>query len=215
MPPVNPIPPLRAPLGVAGLRRLAALAGVALVLAVGLVVGAGAGGPAGSGLPGARAAAADPTDVFVGVVDRARGAGSGASRYVTFDVTVLSVYLGDISTEEVQVTSTPAFFDCPTRQVERGQQYAFRLVGDGDALVASQCGDVRAATATVRNALGRTYPDVRSPVDSSATFDDVTFATADLGAPMEFTRAAAPGAALVLAGLLGLLVARRFARRPA
>jgi len=184
-------------------RAARALLGGVLLLAATAGVGAGA----------APASAADPTDVFVGVVDQARAnPGPGGERTATYDVTVLSVYLGGVRTEEVEVTSTPAFFSCPTRRVTAGQQYAFRVAEQGGELVADACGDVRSATASVRRALSRTYPDVRPPVATAPAFDDVEYTSADLGEPTEFTRAAAPGAALVIVGLLGLLVARRFAR---
>ena len=129
----------------------------------------------------------------------------------TYDVQVERVFKGSISTETVQVTSSRTSKACERLVLEPDGAYVFFVENDGSALTADTCGGTGAASgrlvARVRQMLGEGRPPV-PPQPEQAAFTRVADAE-----PPTLTRTAAPGIALVLAGLLGLVVVRRVGSR--
>jgi hypothetical protein len=130
----------------------------------------------------------------------------------TYDVQVETVFKGSISTETVQVTSSRTSRSCERLVLDPDHAYVFFVENDRSSLTADTCGGTRAASgrlvAGVRQLLGEGRPPVPAQPEQ-AVFTRVADAE-----PPTLTRTAAPGIALVLAGLLGLVVVRRVGSRP-
>jgi hypothetical protein len=144
--------------------------------------------------------------VFSGTVSMASGpTTSGKRQVMSYDVKVDRVYKGDITSTTVTVKSNADPTKCGLRDLTSGTRYLFFVrVNDESALLADQCGGTGLAknskTQKVKAILGPgTNPTPPKPEE--ATFERV--ADSD---PPELTRLAAPGAAMVLVGLLGLMV---------
>lgn len=148
--------------------------------------------------------------VFSGVVlDSTRNrAGSGADQDV-YRVEADTVYQGDITAARVEVVSPGT--SCGLGGIQRDESYIFFVTARGTELRADQCGGSGSASkrriGAVEKALGP-----GTSLDAEPTPTEVSFTPVDDGAPQSLTRLAAPGAALVLIGLLGLLVVRRASR---
>lgn len=158
--------------------------------------------------------AKDANAVFTGTVtdvaseqkaDGQRGA------TMTYDVQVDRVYKGAVSSSTVQVTSERSGSSCGLGQLPADRRYAFFTKASGSELSATSCGGTARASAKlvaeIENVLGSGHDPV-PPEPDKAVFTQV-----GPGAPTSVTRLAAPGAALVLVGLLGLLVVRRVGSR--
>lgn len=144
--------------------------------------------------------------VFSGVL---ADASSGKQRTV-LDVRADTLYKGDLTMSEVEVVSDAG--SCTLTDLKADTSYVFFVVEDGGDLVADQCGGTAKAsdrfTGKVERLLGPGEAlDAPEPEQQAAEFTLVEGAE-----PETFTRLAAPGAALVLVGLLGLFVVRRRAR---
>lgn len=144
--------------------------------------------------------------VFSGSVTAATRSGTG----IVHDVAVDRVYRGAIDTETVQVQTVPAR-RCALGRLADGQAYVFFVGGGGEPWVAANDGGTSPATPElvqrVEGLLGEGRPPV-PPAPEEAVFTPV----AD-GEPRRFTRVAAPGLAMILVGLLGLVVVRGLGRR--
>jgi hypothetical protein len=155
------------------------------------------------------------SDVFTGTVTGVRSTGSARRGTVTYAVAVERVYRGGVRTDHVTVTTRRARSTCGVDRLRAQRRYVFLAKASGSDLVLEACG----GTAAARPALVRQVEQVLgkgrapSPVAPPSPPATATFTPVSASRPAGVTRLAAPGAALVLAGLLGLVVVRRLARR--
>ena len=126
-------------------------------------------------------------------------------------VTVDLVYQGKIDTEIVMVQTDRNLAQCSLGQLVTGSEYMFFVTGTGDPWYAAGDSGTRVSDPTVvtevEAVLGQGTPPVE-PAPEKAVFTPV-----ETSEPQSLSRSAAPGAALVLIGLLGLLLVRGLARR--
>lgn len=190
-------------------------------------------------LAGAAPRVTEPDDVFTAMIERVErdpGTAGRPARY-TYTVQVQQVY-GDsvVSSVRVRVQTSADFGECGTRPESPGQAlYVWRLTRRDDALVADGCRDVLRATELRTAGLEATYGAPRAPTESTpqeppVEFPAVTYscpetseavsdvadaeaACEEVAAPQAFDRAAAPGLALIIIGVLGWIVVARLGRR--
>lgn len=201
----------------AAARRLLA---VCLLAAAVVVVGAPAGTAASAPDACSRVTAAqsveDADAVFTGTVTGVERADRSADDVLfAHAVTVELVFKGPVGTEAVTVATRP-----PNRRsaglgaLEQGETYLFFVRGvdtDPAVFVAGGCSGTSLAVGELVTRVEQLLGEGRSPVPPAAP--EATFERVDGSEPAAFTRAAAPGLALVLIGLLGLVVVRRLGRR--
>jgi len=192
-------------------RRLLAAAGAA---AVGLVVLATpAPAPAAPGCPdpGIDQAIARADVVFRGEVTRVGAAqGSGRTATRTYRVTADRVYKSSLVTDRVVVTARTGT-RCALPKLRVGTRYIFFATEHGSRLMAT--------TSTAKATTRLTHQVIRR-LGNGAEPQETPPAAAQLtrvaGAePPALSRLLAPGAALVIVSLLGLLVLGRLGRRTA
>jgi hypothetical protein len=201
-------------------RLLTTLLGAALTALVVL----GAGGPVAAAKPHKKPPDCPPVTVsdstkaamavFSGVVTDVQGAprpdGQRGAIY-TQTVTVDLVYQGKITTETVTVQTDRNRVDCSLGALTKDVDYMFFVTGTGEPWLAGGTSGTRVTDATVEaqvvRLLGEGVPPIK-PTPETAVFTPV-----DTREPQSLSRAAAPGAALVLVGLLGLVVVRGVSRR--
>ena len=197
------------------------------LLAASLAAGALAllGGPADAAptapdaCPGVtQAEATESADVvFTGTVaSRTRSKGSG-TREFAHEVDVELVFKGPISTSTVPVVTRDADRTIPgLGPLEEGERYlVFGRVVEAEGspvIVAGGCSGTGVAAADAVTRIEVLLGAGRPPVAPAQP--DPQFTSVDGADPDSFTRTAAPGLALILIGLLGLVVVRRLNRRP-
>jgi hypothetical protein len=143
--------------------------------------------------------------VFTGTVSER----TASQRSVAFEVDVDLVYKGE-AVEQATVRTPSGEKACGVPDLKVDQDYVWYVAEDGETLTATKDGGTTRATPAhvqqVENLLGQgTSPTPPVPVE--ATFTTVA------GETTELTRLAAPGAALVIVGLLGLLLVGALGRR--
>ncbi len=143
--------------------------------------------------------------VFSGTVSMASGPTTAGKRQImSYDVKVDRVYKGDISSLTVTVKSDADESRCGLTGMTAENRYLFFVRAQDPNLLANSCGGTGPATSArtqrIVALLGAGTTPVR-PSPEKATFDRVANAE-----PASLTRLAAPGAAALLVGLLGLMV---------
>ncbi|GCD90057.1 hypothetical protein NLS1_20630 [Nocardioides sp. LS1] len=190
----------------AALRLVAALliAGCSVVV---LGQGPASACPAASGSGTTQDHTMNVSDVFTGDVAGV----TRTDRTITYDVRVDRVYKGDVQTADVLVTTSARARSCTGVELTNGRSYVFfAQAGGSDLSIARADGTARAGDQLVKQ-VERLLGDGHAPTPpepKTATFTRVAHAE-----PPTLPRLAAPGLALVLVGLLGLLVVRRVGSR--
>jgi hypothetical protein len=200
--------------------RFRALA-AALAVVTSVVLGAWAAAPAGADEPvvkcpfisvadSSKAAMAVFTGTVTAVTKQEKPAGERGAYYLQ-DVTVTRVYQGEIETETVQVRSEKVPKACSLGELAVGTEYMFFAVSSGDPWIAESGGGTVPVDPVVVEKVERVLGQGRDPVPPAP--ESAEFTPVQTGEPTTLTRAAAPGVALVLIGLLGLIVVRGLSRR--
>ena len=184
----------------------------------------GAGGPAEAAKPHTKVPACPPvtvrdsskaaTAVFSGVVtdvQRTERTDGLPGAIYTQTVTVDMVYQGNITTETVSVQTDRNRAICSLGALAVDTEYMFFVIGTGDPWLASGTSGTRISNETVVAQVVRLLGDGEGPIEPPP--ETAVFTPVDTSDPQSFSRSAAPGAALVLVGLLGLVVVRGVSRR--
>ena len=145
--------------------------------------------------------------VFTGTV-----AATSGTRRPTFEVAVQRVYDGDIDTATVQVKDSAGGTAGALDDRSLGETYAFFVKSDGAAFVADACSGSTRSTERVVARVERILGDGRDPVPPAPPDATITVVGEER---TSVERLAAPGAALVLVGLLGLVLVAAIGRRRA
>ena len=135
----------------------------------------------------------------------------GKPATATYDVQVETVFKGSISTETVQVTSSRTSRACERLVLDPDRDYVFFVENDGSSFTADTCSGTRPASGRMVDEVRQLLGEGRPPVPAQP--EQATFTRVADAEPPTLTRTAAPGVALVLVGLLGLVVVRRVGSR--
>lgn len=131
--------------------------------------------------------------------------------YFLQDVTVDLVYQGEVESESVQVRSEKTPKECSLGELEVGTTYMFFVASSGDPWIAQSTGGTRVADAEVVAKVTELLGEGSSPIPPAP--ESAEFTPVNNEPPTTLSRAAAPGLAMVLIGLLGLVVVRGLGRR--
>ena len=152
-------------------------------------------------------------DVFTGVLTGATSEVVDRRKVTTYRVEVKTLYKGNLSAGTVKVASRET--SCGLGALPADRRYVWFVTASGGDLSADQCGGTAPASdrlvERVETLLGKGEPlggggGGGAPEAEQPSAEFTRVADAD---PEPLTRLAAPGAALVLVGLLGLFVVRR------
>jgi hypothetical protein len=157
-----------------------------------------------------KAAMAVFTGQVTAVTKQEKPAGEPGAYYLQ-DVTVTRVYQGEIDTEAVQVRYEKVPKACSLGELVVGTEYLFFVVSSGDPWIAESGGGTVPVDAEVVEKVERVLGEGRDPVPPPP--ESAEFTPVQTGEPTTLSRAAAPGLALILVGLLGLVVVRGLTRR--
>jgi hypothetical protein len=147
--------------------------------------------------------------VFRGVVDKARPVkGKGKARIRTYKVKADRVYRASLVTDSVVVTAAVGTA-CPPPTLAEGKRYIFFVTEQGSRLMATPA-TARATKKLTRQVVAKLGNGNLAPPPPPVT---ATFTRVADAAPTSVSRLLAPGAALLIISLLGLVVVGRRGRR--
>jgi hypothetical protein len=192
-------------------RALGALIPTVVVGAAVLAGGPASAGPALAPCPQRSLAkeAKQADVVFRGAVDKVRPAkGKGAQRTRTYKVTADRVYQSSLVTDSVIVTAEVGAA-CPPPTLVAGKRYIFFVTEDGSRLVSTSA-TARASKKLTDQVVAKLGDGAQPRPSRAATAEFTKVAGAS---PPRLSRLLAPGAALLIVSLLGLLVVGRIGRR--
>lgn len=169
----------------------------------------------------APAGAACPTDpmpglaaapvVFTGVVQSSAPTPT-PKNYLNWvsQVTVDHIYQGSVTTNSVQVSTWQKAHGCGARQLTTGQRYLFEVTAAGDTwrVLGGKAGAQPASDALLAKVQAQLGPGTAASTTPPAP-TTVSYTRVASLHPHRLSRVAAPGVALILVGLLGLIVVRR------
>jgi hypothetical protein len=143
--------------------------------------------------------------VFSGTVTMASGpTTSGKRQMMSYDVKVDRVYKGDISSPQVTVKSEADPSRCGLTGITADTRYLFFVRAQEANLLANKCGGTGPAKSTRTQKLEALLGPGTTPIPPTPA--KPTFTPVSGAEPLPLTRLAAPGAAMLLVGLLGLMV---------
>lgn len=125
---------------------------------------------------------------------------------MTYDVLAERVFKGELESAQTQVSTSSSTASCGLGEIADGERYLFLTQAGQTNLCSGSAPASTDALERVQRQLG-VGTRVEPPAPEAATRTKVEDSD-----PQQFTRLAAPGAALVLLGLLGLAVVRRMGR---
>ena len=192
-------------------RALATLPAAALVGGALLVASPASAGPAPTQCtPPTLAQQIKRADVvFRGQVAKARSVkGKGAQRTRTYRVKADRVYQSSLVTDSVFVT-VEVGAACPPAPLKVGKRYIFFVTEQGSKLVSTPS-TARATPTLTHRVVAKLGSGVQPQPAPPATAEFTKVANAS---PPRLSRLLAPGAALLILSLLGLLVVGRLGRR--
>ena len=143
--------------------------------------------------------------VFSGTVTMVSGpTTSGKRQIMSYDVKVDRVYKGDISSPSVTVKSDADPSKCGLAGLTADTRYLFFVRSNEPNLLANKCGGTGPAKSTKTQKVVALLGPGDTPIPP--TPEKATFTPVADAEPLPLTRLAAPGAAMVVLGLLGLML---------
>ena len=143
--------------------------------------------------------------VFSGTVTMASGpTTSGKRQIMSYDVKVDRVYKGDIRSPRVTVKSEADPSKCGLTNMTADTRYLFFVRVNEPNLLANKCGGTGPAKSSKTQKVVAILGPGTTPIPP--TPEEATFTPVADAEPLPLSRLAAPGAAMVLVGLLGLMV---------
>lgn len=114
--------------------------------------------------------------------------------------------------KQVELTTAASSAACGIENLEADKKYLFFAQSDNAKLTIDSCGGTSLFTAALGASITRLLGEGRDPgaADKPAEAPAADREVIADNAPAGFTKIAAPGGALVIVGILGLLVLRRF-----
>jgi hypothetical protein len=143
--------------------------------------------------------------IFSGTLTMASGpTTSGNRQTMSYDVKVDRAYKGDITSPRVTVKSDAAESSCGLTGMTADTRYLFFARVSDANLFANSCGGTGPATSALTQRIVALLGPGTTPIPP--TPEEATFTQVADAEPYPLTRLVAPGAAMVLVGLLGLML---------